>query len=164
MKKLAMITLPLVGGLLIGKYATANARADYRSYKKPPFSPPGYAFPIVWPALYTSMGISHLLVNQVSTPKEKLSNNTLYVSQLSLNYLWSLLYFKYKLRGTALIESFILLSTAILTTRSFYKTYPPAGVILIPYVLWLSYASYLTSGSYALNHNTKNYKKNRGAI
>lgn len=88
----------------------------------------------------------------------------LYVSQLSLNYLWSLLYFKYKLRGTALIESFILLSTAILTTRSFYKTYTPRGVILIHSVVRLSYASYLTSGSYALNYSTKNYKKNRGAI
>ncbi|WP_186088619.1 TspO/MBR family protein [Phocicoccus schoeneichii] len=75
---------------------------------------------------------------------EKISHNSLYVSQLSLNYLWSLLYFKYKRRGTALVESFILLSTAILTTRSFYKTYPPASVILIPYVVSLSYASYLT--------------------
>lgn len=159
LKKLATIALPVVGGVLVGKFATSNARNDYRSYKNPPFSPPGYVFPIVWPTLYTSMGVSHMLVSEHGTKEENTKNNVLYFTQLSLNYIWSLLYFKYKLRGSALIESFILLSAATLTTREFYRTHKPAGVILIPYVIWLSYASYLTSGSYVLNHDTKNYTK-----
>lgn len=157
-KKLTMIALPVVGGLLVGKLATSNARKDYEAYKNPPFSPPGYVFPVVWPILYTSMGISHMLVTEKGTDKENKRNNTVYFTQLSLNYIWSLLYFKYKLRGTALIESFVLLSVATLTTREFYRAYKPAGLILVPYVIWLSYASYLTSGSYVLNHNNEDYE------
>ncbi len=56
LKYAGIISAPLVGGRLIGKYAVQNARKDYSKNKKPPFSPPGYIFPIVWPILYLSMG------------------------------------------------------------------------------------------------------------
>ncbi len=110
LKYVGIISAPLVGGRLIGKYAVQNARKDYSKNKKPPFSPPGYIFPIVWPILYLSMGIAHSIITKERATK---STQTTYYSQLGLNYLWSILYFKYKLRGTALIESYVLLSAVI---------------------------------------------------
>ncbi|UXU84009.1 tryptophan-rich sensory protein [Mammaliicoccus sciuri] len=153
-KYAGIISAPLVGGRLIGKYAVQNARKDYSKNKKPPFSPPGYIFPIVWPILYLSMGIAHSIITKERAAK---STQTAYYSQLGLNYLWSILYFKYKLRGTALIESYVLLSAVILTTVQFYKVNKSAGLLLIPYVSWSAYASYLTTGNWALNKDNPRY-------
>ncbi|WP_204205711.1 TspO/MBR family protein [Mammaliicoccus sciuri] len=154
LKYAGIISAPLVGGRLIGKYAVQNARKDYSKNKKPPFSPPGYIFPIVWPILYLSMGIAHSIITKERATK---STKTTYYSQLGLNYLWSILYFKYKLRGTALIESYVLLSAVILTTVQFYKVNKSAGLLLIPYVCWSAYASYLTTGNWTLNKDNPRY-------
>ena len=154
LKYVGIISAPLVGGRLIGKYAVQNARKDYSKNKKPPFSPPGYIFPIVWPILYLSMGIAHSIITKERAAK---STQTAYYSQLGLNYLWSILYFKYKLRGTALIESYVLLSAVILTTVQFYKVNKSAGLLLILYVCWSAYASYLTTGNWALNKDNPRY-------
>ncbi|WP_323714422.1 TspO/MBR family protein [Mammaliicoccus sciuri] len=154
LKYVGIISAPLVGGRLIGKYAVQNARKDYSKNKKPPFSSPGYIFPIVWPILYLSMGIAHSIITKERAAK---STQTAYYSQLGLNYLWSILYFKYKLRGTALIESYVLLSAVILTTVQFYKVNKTAGLLLIPYVCWSAYASYLTTGNWALNKDNPRY-------
>ncbi len=154
LKYAGIISAPLVGGRLIGKYAVQNARKDYSKNKKPPFSPPGYIFPIVWPILYLSMGIAHSIITKERATK---SAQTTYYSQLGLNYLWSILYFKYKLRGTALIESYVLLSAVILTTVQFYKVNKSAGLLLISYVCWSAYASYLTTGNWTLNKDNPRY-------
>ena len=154
LKYAGIISAPLVGGRLIGKYAVQNARKDYSKNKKPPFSPPGYIFPIVWPILYLSMGIAHSIITKERATK---STQTTYYSQLGLNYLWSILYFKYKLRGTALIESYVLFSEVILTTVQFYKVNKSAGVLLITYVCWSDYASYLTTGNWTLNKDNPRY-------
>lgn len=93
-KKLCRIALPLIGGQIIGKITVKNARRDYSKNVKPPLSPPGYVFPIVWPTLYLSMGIAHDIISQ---QKQHQAAQATYYLQLGLNYLWSLLYFKYKL-------------------------------------------------------------------
>ncbi|MGU3343272.1 tryptophan-rich sensory protein [Staphylococcus succinus] len=149
------ITLPLIGGKLIGAYAVKNARADLRKTKKPPFSPPGYVFPIVWSILYTCMGIAYTLAKNTQ-------NNTSHITsahytQLGLNYLWSLLYFKFKLRGFALIESYMLLLSVIVMCMKFFKAHKLSGLIMIPYVLWSTFASYLTTGNWFLNKDNPDY-------
>lgn len=153
-KQVGRIAVPVVGGQLIGKFAVQNARSDYKDYNKPPLSPPGYVFPIVWSALYLSMGIAHNIVAQQKNSKDA---EIPYYTQLGLNYLWSILYFKYKLRGAALIESFVLLVAVITTTVQFYNQRRVAGFLFIPYVCWSAFASYLATGNWLLNKDNPSY-------
>ncbi|WP_414045314.1 TspO/MBR family protein [Macrococcus equi] len=152
-KKYIRMALPLAGGLIVGRL-TAKAQEDYKEFKQPPFSPPAAAFPIVWPILYTSMGVAYHLATKSSKDQ---SLTKAHYTQLALNYAWSLLYFNLKLRGTALIESYCLLAAAIITAQKFYRVNKVSGFMLIPYVCWLSYASYLNGGSWILNKEDEDY-------
>ncbi|MBZ6527186.1 tryptophan-rich sensory protein [Aerococcaceae bacterium DSM 111021] len=153
-KKAFQVLFPVIGGSIIGKLTTSNAKKDYKKFKQAPYSPPKEAFGIVWPLLYTTMGIAYSIVSECKDNKE---SKYAYYIQLGLNYLWSLLYFKFKLRGTALIESYVLLAAVIVTTVSFYKHNKLAGILLIPYVIWSAFASYLNAGNWILNRNNRKY-------
>ena len=155
LERITDIALPVIGGSVVGLLTTQYAKEDFQKYKQPPFSPPKEAFGIVWPILYTTMGIARTITK--SSRKDSSANAYLYHSQLGLNYLWSLLYFKFKLRGTALIESYVLFASVLLTTVAFYKTNKVAGLLLIPYVAWTAYATYLNAGFVALNQDKEEY-------
>ena len=103
------------------------------------------------------MGIAYSLVSNNNASK---STKGIYSLQLGLNYLWSILYFKYKLRGTALIESFALISAVIITTIHVYLVKKTAGLLLIPYVAWSAFASYLTTDNWVLNKDNPEYVPN----
>ncbi|MEB8067407.1 TspO/MBR family protein [Mammaliicoccus fleurettii] len=158
-KSIIKVITPIIGGKFIGKFAVKNARKDYKKNVKPPFSPPGRVFPIVWPILYITMGAAYALVTNKS------DNKTLkgfYYTQLTLNYLWSILYFKYKLRFSALIESIVLLGTVVGTTVKFFSVKKIAGFLLLPYLLWSTFATYLTIGNWFLNKDTSSYTGKNG--
>jgi benzodiazapine receptor len=149
--------LPFIGGNLIGKYAVKNARKDYRQNVKPPLSPPGYIFPIVWPVLYVSMGVAFVTAKNKKNSKVI---NSLHYSQLGLNFLWSLLYFRYKLRGAAVVESFVLFTAVTSTTATYFQTNKTSGSLMVPYVAWSGYASYLATGNWLLNKDKAHYTNN----
>ena len=155
LERITDIALPVIGGSVVGLLSTQNAKKDYQDFKQPAFSPPKEAFGIVWPILYTTMGIARTITK--SSRKDSSKNAYLYNSQLGLNYLWSILYFRFKLRGTALIESYVLFASVLLTTVAFYKTNKFAGLLLVPYVVWTAYATYLNAGFVALNHDKEEY-------
>ncbi|MEB6609303.1 tryptophan-rich sensory protein [Staphylococcus sp. 170179] len=148
---------PMVGGSIIGRVIAKESKEDYNQFRKPPFSPPTKAFPIVWPILYVLMGVSYLLTtkNNEQTTKIKVTH----YSQLALNYLWSILYFKKKVRGIAFIESMMLFISVVVNTISMFKIHRIAGLLQIPYVMWSAFASYLNAGNYFLNKDNPNYKK-----
>lgn len=150
-KLLFRIGLPLIGGRYVGRFAMNNNSSQYALQKQPPLSPPGIVFPIVWSALYTTMGIAYKIVKETNSNK---NISVIYYTQLGLNYLWSFLYFKLKLRGVALIEIFALLSTVIITTITFYKENKYAGLMLVPYVCWVAFATYLNAGGWYLNRES----------
>lgn len=79
-------------------------------------------------------------------------------TQLTLNYLWSILYFKKKVRGIALIESIMLFISVVANAVSMFKIHRVTGLLQIPYVLWSAFASYLKAGNYYLNKDNPNYK------
>lgn len=153
-KVLRRLAIPIIGGAIVGKLTTSHAKEDYENFIKPPYAAPKEAFGIVWPLLYTVMGISY---NIVKRQRKTASSTGLHYLQLGLNYLWSLLYFKVKLRGTALIESYMLLVAVILTVHNFYQKNKFAGIILLPYVVWSSYATYLNAGNWLLNRDNPEY-------
>lgn len=79
--------------------------------------------------------------------------------QLSFNYLWSILYFKKKMRGIAFVESVVLLVSVVVNAITMFKVHRIAGLLQIPYVLWSAFASYLNAGNWLLNKDNPNYNK-----
>ena len=128
----------MVGGSIIGRIIAKESRQDYKNFENHHF-PPTKAFPIVWPILYLLMGVSYLITtkNKTKTTRIKVTHYT----QLTLNYLWSILYFK-KVRGIAFIESIMLFISVVTNAVSMFKIHRVAGLLQIPYVLWSAFASY----------------------
>lgn len=153
-KLAASIAVPLVSGTIAGTLATRSAKSKYRNMQTPEFAPPNWVFPVAWTSLYTLMGIAKYQYDkQPKTIDEQTIGNALYSTQLGLNFLWSFLFFRWNLRGTALIEAAFLWSSVSLNTYSFYRTSTTAGSLMVPYVGWTTYAV-------ALNYAT--WKMNRG--
>lgn len=150
-KLIRRVGLVLLGGSLVGKFAMNNNSKQYEKLKQPPLSPPGITFPIVWSSLYATMGIAYHLVRESKANKNV---SIAYYTQLGLNYLWSFLYFKLRLRGVALIEVFALLSAVIITTATFYHKNKVAGLMLVPYIVWVAFATYLNAGGWLLNRDS----------
>lgn len=152
-KRLAVAVLvPVVGGSITGWLANRNSQEDYQKLKKPSFSPPGSVFPIAWTALYALMGLAKY---RVERKQELVHTNEkaipMYDFQLGLNFLWSFLFFKWKLRGTALLEMSLLLTAITLTTYEFYKVDRTAGTLMMPYIGWVTFALGLNYSTWKLN-------------
>ncbi|MEJ5995907.1 TspO/MBR family protein [Pedobacter sp. Du54] len=137
----------------IGAFLTfESVKTWYTTLNKPSFNPPNAIFGPVWTTLYILMGISFYFVWQ----KRKLVADYrwalfIYILQLFLNLMWSFLFFYQNQIGFALVEIGILLLTIIATAFIFYRIDKLAGLLFIPYILWVSFASYLTYSIYILN-------------
>ena len=129
-----------------------NSMMMYTNLQKPAFSPPAILFPIVWTILYILMGIAayrvYMVIKETNTSKAPL---VLYGVQLLLNFLWPFLFFKFRLYGLAFIELVILFIFIILTTVSFFKRDKVAGILMIPYALWVAFAGVLNFFVWMLN-------------
>lgn len=152
-KRLTLNVLaPVAGGALVGWLANKNTHAAYAKLEKPKFSPPPALFPIVWTGLYAKMGLARYRVaekvNQADADSVALP---VYNTQLGLNLLWSFLFFKYNLRGTALVEIMIMLGAILLTTYAFYEEDRLAGTMMTPYIGWVGFASVLNYSIWSLN-------------
>lgn len=152
------ILLPVIVGGIVG--LLISKFIDYNSLQKPPLSPPSIAFPIIWTILYILMGISFGIIknqfnNNISVLNDKegslLSSNQLYYIQLLVNAVWSVIFFIFKWRLCAFIWILILIYLVILMIIDFYKKNRIAGLLQIPYLIWLIYAAYLNLGVYILN-------------
>ncbi len=149
-KLLIALGIPLaVGGL---SALLSGGMAQYRVMNQPPLSPPGWIFPVVWTVLYLLMGYaSYLVWTSSASQNEKRGALILYGAQLAANFIWPLLFFKAQMYLTALIWLVVLWILIFLTIRAFSKINERAGDLLIPYILWVSFAAYLNLGVYLLN-------------
>lgn len=148
--------LSIIFTLAVGILAallTRNNMDVYENIRKPYLAPPGVVFPIVWTVLYTLMGISFAVVLQKSSKDGiyALPAIILYVLQLAVNFLWSIIFFNYE----AYLFSFIwLLFLWVLIGAmiiKFYEISPLAAYLNIPYFIWVTFAGYLNFMIYALN-------------
>lgn len=116
---------------------------------QPPLSPPSIAFPIVWTILYILMGISYgiLVDKKLLNAKAKI----IYYNQLIFNGLWSIIFFSLKWRLFAFIWIIALAILVIFMIIEFYKKNKLAGLLQIPYLLWVLFAAYLNITVYLLN-------------
>ena len=148
-KKLALcLAIPLaVGGL--AALLSGGFGQDYASWRQPPLAPPGWLFPVVWTALYALMGWASYLVLEAGGDQKKAL--TLYGAQLLVNFLWPLVFFGLENVGFALVLLVILWVLVLWTIREFSELSEKAGDLMIPYILWLSFALYLNFGIFILN-------------
>ena len=122
---------------------------DYNDLIKPIVSPPGIVFPIAWTIIYLLIGISYTLLKEKGeVPKE---TQQLYYTQLIFNYLWTFIFFVFRLRLLSVLWIIILDVLVIIMTYQFYKQNKLSGILLIPYILWLLFATYLNISIYFLN-------------
>lgn len=137
---------------LIGSLATFPAIPTwYSQLAKPWFSPPNFVFGPVWTILYAIMGASLYLVIKKGLNSKNTKGFYLFGTQLSLNILWSLIFFGLKNPFAAFIEIIFLEVSIILTAIEFYKIDKKAAYLLVPYILWVAFAAILNFWVWRLN-------------
>jgi len=147
-KLLVYMAIPvIVGGL--SAFLSGSGMEKYESLLKPPLSPPSFLFPVVWTILYLLMGISYYIICQESEPCK--ASKLLYVSQLFVNFIWSILFFHFGLLGISFLWLVLLWVLILLMIISFYRCRPIAGILQIPYLLWVTFAGYLNLYIFLLN-------------
>lgn len=145
------LAIPVLTGVLSATITSSSMKA-YASMNKPPLSPPAIVFPIAWTILYLMMGLALYLI--VITPSDKNLKGTavlLFTIQLIMNFMWSIIFFKWGQYLAAFIWLIIMLCILIICAFRFYDINRSSAYLLIPYIVWLIFASYLNMGSFILN-------------
>ena len=141
------ILLPVFVGILVGIITSSSM--DFNMLQKPPLSPPSALFPIVWTILYILMGISYGILKVNNQTDEDI--DWIYYIQLAINALWSIIFFNFKWRLFAFVWIILLAIAIISMIIKFYNKNKIAGLLQIPYILWVIFAAYLNFGFYILN-------------
>ena len=142
-----------IGGL--SALITGKDMDIYQSVNTPPLSPPSWLFPVAWTVLYILMAISFASVYTVrkkTAPADK-SANRLYIYNLILNFFWSIIFFKLRAFAAAFLWLITLWAVILLMILNYKKTDKKASYLLVPYLLWVSFAGYLNAGIFLLNRS-----------
>lgn len=149
--------LGLVGWLVLcfGVAAVGGVATDtgawYQELTRPSWNPPGWVFGPVWTLLYTLMAIAAWGVWKENGLRAHAVPLTLFGAQLALNGLWSWLFFGWQLPGWAFAEILVLWAAIAATLQAFYRVKAWTGYLLIPYLLWVSYAAALNGWIWWMN-------------
>lgn len=135
----------------IGGIASANAGSFYQELVRPSWSPPASLFGPVWTVLYLLMGIAAWLVWSEKQSEHRRGALTLFVIQLAFNTLWSWLFFAWREGGWAFAEILLLWILIVATVIAFRRVDRIAAVLMIPYLLWVSFAAVLNFAIWRLN-------------
>ena len=148
---LCILVVNLLGGA--GAFFTMDSLKDwYPSLAKPPGVPPNSVFGPVWTALYAMMGTSFALVwHRVPSGPSKRAALLTFLAQFLLNLAWTPLFFGAHLTGVALVVIVSLWIMILLTILKFRSLDRLAALLLVPYLIWVSYATYLNAGYLVLN-------------
>lgn len=147
----SVITCQLVG--VVGALFTASSvKTWFPTLEKPFFNPPSWIFGPVWTTLYLLMGIAAALVwHEDLCRREVKTALKVFVAQLFLNFLWSILFFGLQSPLLGLLDIVPLFFLIVLTIKYFYLIHKTAAWLLIPYVLWVGFASILNFAIWWLN-------------
>ena len=140
--------------LAVGGLATllSGGMSAYGNFNQPPLSPPGWVFPVVWTLLYLAMGYaSYRVYTRGKDPGQVRIGLIFYGIQLLLNFLWPIFFFRFEAFLAAFVVLLLLWIVIVITMWQFYKSDERAGDLLIPYLLWVTFAGYLNLGVYLLN-------------
>ena len=145
------IIIPLAAGGISAFLTRGNMEME--GTLKPSLSPPSSLFPIVWSILYILMGISSAIIykRRAENPEIASKSLTIYALSLAVNFLWSIIFFNLKAYLFAFIWLLLLWVLIILTILDYKKISSAAAYLQIPYLLWVTFAGYLTFMIYLLN-------------
>jgi translocator protein len=156
LSKPLMLTLCVVGCLIAGIigsfFTTPSIKTWYADLVKPAFNPPNWLFGPVWTLLYILMGVSlYLYLQQWKGTREQKTGLAFFGIQLVLNALWSIIFFGLHMPLLAFAEIILLWMSILLTLLNFRKVSKAAAWLLVPYLMWVSFASALNFAIYFLN-------------
>lgn len=147
-KLFVCIAIPLVVGGLSAAL-TKDSMELYETVQKPALTPPGWIFPVVWTILFVLMGIASYLI--LTTEKSKDTALRVYGLQLVVNFFWSILFFNLQQYQLSFFWLLLLWLLVFITTVLFYQISKPAGYLMLPYLLWVTFAGYLNLSISLLN-------------
>ena len=150
-KKLVVCLLIPLAVCGLAAYLTRNSMDLFAMVKKPPLSPPGWLFPVVWTILYLLMGFASYLVLVAEKPGRTAWK--FYLAQLAFNFVWPILFFHLQMYLLSFVWLLLLWILILVTILWFTRSSRLAGYLLIPYLLWVTFAGYLNLGIYILNQN-----------
>lgn len=151
-KLLTSIAAPQAAGGIGALFTTTGMDGWYRSIEKPSFNPPSWVFGPVWITLYVLMGISAFLVWRKGWSRRGVKPALgVFGAQLAVNTLWSYAFFGRHSIGGALAVIIVLWGLILLTMIEFFRISRSAGILLIPYFLWVSFAAVLNYSIFVLN-------------
>ena len=151
-KRLIVCLLLPLGVGAASALLTRGGMQAFEALQKPPLSPPGWLFPVVWTVLYLLMGLaSYLMSTSDTSPGEKFAAWTVYAAQLFFNFFWSIWFFGLRLYSFSFVWLLALWALILLNLILFYRIRKAAGYLLIPYLAWVSFAGYLNLAIAVLN-------------
>ena len=149
-KLITCIAIPVATGAVSG-FFTRNGMKVFAKLNKPPLSPPGWLFPVVWTILFVMMGIASYLISKKNKSKDRDRALILYAIQLGVNFLWPFFFFGagwYLFSFAWLVFLWYLVYCCI---RVFGELEEKAAYLLVPYILWLTFAGYLNFFIFLMN-------------
>lgn len=151
-KLMVSIIVSQLAGVIGSIFTTPAIPTWYAELERPAFSPPNWIFGPVWITLYTLMGIAAWLVwRQGLGNREVRVGLTLFGVQLVLNALWSYVFFGRQAPFEGFMEIILLWLAILLTIVAFFRVSKPAGWLMIPYIVWVSFAAVLNYCLWQLN-------------
>jgi len=150
-KLIVSLVIPLIVGYFGSLFTSKSVNSWYLALKKPSFNPPNWIFAPVWTFLFILMGLSFYLIWRKGYSREKRSAFFVYFIQLFLNLLWSIFFFGLKNPFLGLLDIVLLLIFILINIYLFYRISKVSAYLLLPYLLWVSFASILNFSIFILN-------------
>ena len=148
---LACIAVPLGVGILSSLFSGGGMK-EFAALRQPPLAPPGWIFPLVWTVLYVLMGLaSYLVLISGAEQKDILKALTAYGYQLIANFLWPVFFFDFGWYLFSFLWLVLLWWLILVTAKRFYRISKPAAYLMIPYLVWVTFAGYLNLGIWWLS-------------
>lgn len=156
MKDLPKLLISVLGCELVGlvgaPFTISAIPTWYAGLNKPFFAPPNYLFGPVWTLLYLMMGVSCFLIWRQGWGKKKVQTAGKYfLAQLALNFIWSPIFFGLRAPALALIVIILMWWMILQTMKKFYPLSRLASYLLVPYLLWVTFATLLNAAIVILN-------------
>ncbi|QLE78485.1 tryptophan-rich sensory protein [Francisella sp. Scap27] len=143
------ITIVLGLGFLVASATTTQIQGWYSTINHPSFSPPNYIFAPIWTILYIMIAIAGWLICLEGKLVKKIF--IVYKTQFVLNFLWSIIFFSFHEIGLALVEISVLWVFIVWNIRLFANVSKVASYLMVPYILWVSFAWVLNASYFMLN-------------
>lgn len=145
------LAICLAIGILGGVSTRPAIQTWYATLAKPPGTPPNWVFPLVWTTLYVMLALAWWLLWDRTPERQRGSAIAWFAAQLALNAIWSPLFFGNQAIGAALVVITLMVAATVATVVSAWRANKLAAILLMPYLAWISYATYLNGGIWFLN-------------